>query len=151
MSDQTAVERVGDLMIQLQRCRTGRETPQENLDDLEQISTLFVGIAQELDAANATIENLRLELTDLTDLFDLQRTRMTEAIALWRVGNPGNDHTLPDLGELLKWLIDRKGESYDRVLEIVDVCFHHFGSSYRSEAKLMAKEMLNRNDNDETQ
>jgi len=58
MSDQTAVERVGDLMIQLQRCRTGRETPQENLDDLEQISTLFVGIAQELDAANATLKEI---------------------------------------------------------------------------------------------
>ena len=39
-------------------------------------------------------------------LFDLQHTRMIEATKLWQQ-ETGNVSIYPDLGTLLKWLIDR--------------------------------------------
>ena len=45
---------------------------------------------------------LRTELQEFSDLFDLQRKRMTEATSVWQKAT-GNDCN-PDLGELLEWL-----------------------------------------------
>lgn len=43
---------------------------------------------------------------DLRALFDLQQTRMDEAIARWRAEDPTNrEYVLPDLGALLTWLM----------------------------------------------
>lgn len=46
------------------------------------------------------------ELAELNALFDLQQTRMTEAIKLWRAGT-GRHEVSPDLGDLLAWLMAR--------------------------------------------
>lgn len=53
------------------------------------------------------ILDLMDELDEMTTLFELQVRRMNEATALWRRENPGNDLVAPDLGDLLKWLIER--------------------------------------------
>jgi hypothetical protein len=42
---------------------------------------------------------------ELNRLFRLQQTRMHEATAAWRKANPGNELVLPDLGDLLTWLL----------------------------------------------
>lgn len=44
------------------------------------------------------------EAIELSELFDLQQTRMERARALWQAAT-GNDHTWPDLGKLLDWLL----------------------------------------------
>jgi hypothetical protein len=46
---------------------------------------------------------LQQELQDYSDLFDLQQTRMKEAVALWQKAT--GEKYLPDLGVLLGWLI----------------------------------------------
>jgi len=48
---------------------------------------------------------LKQELQEYSDLFNLQQTRMKEAVALWQ--KTTGEQYLPDLGSLLKWLIDR--------------------------------------------
>lgn len=45
------------------------------------------------------------EVDELQALFDLQWTRMGEATELWRAANPGNELVMPDLGNLLTWLM----------------------------------------------
>ena len=50
------------------------------------------------------------ELEGLRQLFALQRTRMDEATELWRK-ETGQYYTLPDLGDLLQWLIERGNKS----------------------------------------
>jgi len=45
------------------------------------------------------------EIDELWRLFDLQQTRMGEATKRWRKAT-GKHETLPDLGDLLQWLID---------------------------------------------
>ena len=42
--------------------------------------------------------------TELNRLFDLQQTRMNEAVAMWRKAT-GKEDTIPDLGDLLEWLM----------------------------------------------
>lgn len=51
------------------------------------------------------IAALREENIDLNKLFDLQYTRMGEAVAVWRAHNPGNERVVPDLGNLLTWML----------------------------------------------
>lgn len=47
------------------------------------------------------------ELHELRALFDLQQRRMREATARWRAEDPeARTLVLPDLGDLLKWLMD---------------------------------------------
>ena len=53
-------------------------------------------------------KQLRDELQEYEELFQLQETRMTEAVKRWRQENPGNDLTVPDLGKLLTWLLEKK-------------------------------------------
>ena len=56
----------------------------------------------------AEVRTLRSQLKDYDALFTLQFTRMTEATALWRAEDPeARKMIMPDLGELLKWLMDR--------------------------------------------
>jgi len=87
-----------------------------------------------------TNSELEQELQELRDLFDLQQTRMEDAVALWQAAT-GNT-CLPDLGVLLKWLMDRAEVSEARVLEIVDACFHWYASSYREAGKKHALKLL---------
>jgi hypothetical protein len=48
-----------------------------------------------------TLENQELEM-----LFDLQHSRVTEATKLWQAAHD-NTTTLPDLGRLVEWLMQR--------------------------------------------
>jgi hypothetical protein len=45
---------------------------------------------------------------DLEAIFQLQWTRMGEATKLWQE-ETGRDDTWPDLGDLLEWLMERRG------------------------------------------
>jgi hypothetical protein len=45
------------------------------------------------------------EMRDMQALFDIQHTRMKEAVDVWRNENPGNELVLPDLGKLLEWML----------------------------------------------
>ena len=63
-----------------------------------------------------------MELTELADykaLFDLQQERMKEATALWRAEDPdGRALILPDLGDLLDWLMNRANNAEGQVEEM---------------------------------
>lgn len=57
------------------------------------------------------MERIQTEATELRALFDLQWTRMQEAIALWRAEVPAERELLmPDLGALLTWLMHRASQ-----------------------------------------
>lgn len=67
----------------------------------------------ELDAQLTTyqarvkeIDKLEAELGEYRRLFDLQESRMKKAIKLWQKAT-GKTDTLPDLGDLLDWLMIR--------------------------------------------
>lgn len=49
-----------------------------------------------------------LESMELRRLFALQATRTQEAVEVWRAENPGNELILPDLGNLLTWLLEER-------------------------------------------
>ena len=51
---------------------------------------------------------------ELQSLFDLQWTRSQEADEMWRKAHPENKHTIPDLGELLEWLMAEARQSQPR-------------------------------------
>lgn len=61
----------------------------------------------ELARATAEIERLSEDNQQYTTLFDLQQRRMSIAEAEWHKEHPGKDTVLPDLGELLSWLLSR--------------------------------------------
>jgi len=52
-------------------------------------------------------KKLKNEVREYEGLFELQETRMTEAVKRWRAANPGNDLVRPDLGRLLTWLLEK--------------------------------------------
>ncbi len=55
------------------------------------------------------------ELTDLRALFQLQWTRSREADARWRAEDPeARANITPDLGVLLRWLMDSADQAYGR-------------------------------------
>jgi chromosome condensin MukBEF ATPase and DNA-binding subunit MukB len=65
-------------------------------------------LAQEMLEQQGEINKLKAELADYRALFDLQFTRMQEASALWRAEAPEERYNvMPDLGELLTWLMER--------------------------------------------
>lgn len=61
----------------------------------------------------AAVERIKLEeeLSEYRHLFELQQTRISEAVKIWRSHNPGNELVNPDLGKLLGWLIEKSGLS----------------------------------------
>ncbi len=52
-----------------------------------------------------TIAQLEADCAELQQLFDLQYTRMGEATKFWREAT-GRHDVMPDLGDLLAWLVD---------------------------------------------
>ncbi len=67
----------------------------------------WIGIIEK----NKRLKQLENDLDDLQATFDLQQTRMTQAIKAWRDANPGNELVKPDLGKLLEWLLTDKNEN----------------------------------------
>lgn len=58
-----------------------------------------------IDSFVDEIERLKADNAELNALFDLQYKRTTEATKAWRKANPDNDNVLPDLGNLLEWML----------------------------------------------
>lgn len=54
------------------------------------------------------LKEVQAELRELNELFDLQHKRTVEAVKLWRTAHPERGDIIPDLGELLQWLIDER-------------------------------------------
>jgi hypothetical protein len=52
------------------------------------------------------LTDLQGENDGLQKLFDLQHTRVKAAEVLWRKAHPGKEGVIPDLGELVGWLMD---------------------------------------------
>jgi hypothetical protein len=78
--------------------------------------TIFDGIAA---AVLAIVErDQAAELADLRALFQLQWTRSREADARWRAEDPeARANVWPDLGQLLKWLMDDADQARGRLAE----------------------------------
>jgi hypothetical protein len=55
----------------------------------------------------ARIREQESQLGEYDRLFEVQWRRMMEAITLWRRANPGNELVMPDLGDLLTWMMNR--------------------------------------------
>ena len=51
---------------------------------------------------------------ELESLFDLQQSRMEEATRVWQEST-GNKGILPDLGQLLEWLLDERSRKINQV------------------------------------
>lgn len=75
----------------------------------------------------AAVASLRDGYAELQRLFDLQHSRVGEATELWQKAT-GKEGVLPDLGELVKWLLDKiaKQDSIigrvSRMCEIAEKC-----------------------------
>ena len=51
------------------------------------------------------VVRLQADNDELNALFDMQYKRTGEAAEAWHKANPGNDNVLPDLGNLLEWML----------------------------------------------
>lgn len=79
---------------------------------LEKSTKSVLALAAYVRELEAERDRLKERNAELEDLFDLQHSRSIEADDLWRQAHPGNDLVMPNLGELLAWLMAeaRKGE-----------------------------------------
>lgn len=67
----------------------------------------------------------RKELEELRALIELQHTRTMEADELWRRAHPGNEDVIPDLGELVGWLLREATRARVLVRLVVQLrCLH---------------------------
>ncbi len=67
------------------------------------------------------IKEVEGENFELNRLFEIQQKRMGEATALWRKAQgPEKEFTLPDLGDLLGWLMDRALNAEKQLDEAID-------------------------------
>jgi hypothetical protein len=78
----------------------------------------------EFEAAAAEVARLQAKLKDYEQLFDLQWSRSQQADALWRAEAPADRaNVMPDLGDLLEWLIERGDSSarrgYDQAIAVL--------------------------------
>lgn len=65
------------------------------------------------------VQELEREVADLRTLFDMQWNRMGEATARWRAeDSEARALTMPDLGELLRWLMDDADRAREGVRHI---------------------------------
>lgn len=72
-----------------------------------------------------TLADAARHAAELQSLFDLQWTRSQEADEMWRKAHPEKKRTIPDLGELLEWLMAKARQSQPRdeiVRETVERC-----------------------------
>jgi hypothetical protein len=64
-----------------------------------------------------------------------------DVVALWNAqADEFNQWDLLSLEEQVEWALECRDE--ELVIQTVDSCFHTFASSYREEAKEMAKKIL---------
>jgi hypothetical protein len=70
------------------------------------------------DAQSARIAELEAEVEDYGELIRLQHTRTVVADNLWRAAHPREGFTIPDLGNLVEWLMRRAADAEDRAAKI---------------------------------
>lgn len=58
------------------------------------------------------------DIVKMQRLLDLQQTRMTEAVSFWHENHPGKENILPDLGDLLHWLIEKSKVNQERWISV---------------------------------
>jgi hypothetical protein len=84
------------------------ESYSEQADAAAWLSLERQRLTDELADAVTERDKARVEVAELRALFDVQQTRMGEATALWQAEAPEERAlTLPDLGDLLAWLMAR--------------------------------------------
>lgn len=78
-------------------------------------------LVRSLDLTPTPTDDLeREEVAELRQVFDMQWKRMGEATALWRAEDPeARALVMPDLGDLLKWLMDRVSPTAPAPLPII--------------------------------
>lgn len=83
----------------------------------------LIGVAPHLEirGALAPVAAIVAENIELNRLFDLQQTRMAEATNRWREAT-GNHEILPDLGNLLEWML-RSMDSMQERCEFGNQCY----------------------------
>lgn len=97
---------------------------------MEAVVSSWHRIAESEAAAADRIDALTRELDTLHRLFDMQQERMREATELWRSEDPERRAlTLPDLGDLLKWLMDRADRLREALETIGTTCLTHSRNS----------------------
>lgn len=106
------VERLTARIDATHRTLSSVDIDEESCSTLESTTEAVVSswhrIAESEAAAADRIDALTRESDTLNRLFDVQQTRMREATELWRAEDPeGRALILPDLGDLLKWLMVR--------------------------------------------
>ena len=71
-----------------------------------------------VDLIRGQTEELRTEVAELRQLFQMQWTRMGEATARWRAEDPeGRELIQPDLGDLLTWLMAAADQAGQRTVD----------------------------------
>lgn len=63
-----------------------------------------------LQKENSRLREENLEMEYLEYIFDFHHRRLIVATEKWREAHPGNELTLPDLGEIWYWLMERKSK-----------------------------------------
>lgn len=76
--------------------------------ETKKYSAILAAYVRELEAER---DRLKERNAELERIFDLQHKRSVEAVALWHKAHPGKDDTLPDLGDLLAWLMAELAEA----------------------------------------
>lgn len=69
--------------------------------------------------AEQKLAEVQDELREYEDLLAKQHERTTKADTLWRAAHPGKELVLPDLGDLIEWLVKR-GDYVNEVLRAND-------------------------------
>jgi len=67
-----------------------------------------VGLHYKASEMDGYIADLQGENDGLQKLFDLQHGRVKAAEALWRKAHPGKEGVIPDIGELVEWLMEER-------------------------------------------
>lgn len=103
------IDRLGDRVADLELDNEGLQRTLAENDRLQRHARIGDDeLRRERDQAEDERDRLREENAELQALFDLQWTRMGEAVEAWRAADPDNrESVIPDLGELLTWLLDR--------------------------------------------
>ncbi len=93
--------------------------------ELRQIVFIAALDADDTKLEIATLKDRSEELDQLNELFDLQQTRMSTASEAWRAAHPGMENVLPDLGELLQWMLDERVAAEKTLKELTEATALH--------------------------
>jgi hypothetical protein len=94
---------------------------------------------------NRIIGDLEDEVDDYTVLFDIQHTRTTVADKMWRDAHPGKELVIPDLGDLVTWLIERADKAIDIVNQVDDVLVTNWITAHNNDYRKALCDLVNWN------